>query len=985
MVFLSRSRVTHSAHFLLLNFRDEHKYHRKKGIMRHMNKADKLRKWTLVKRRFRSLRHRRIRPALEMLEQRVTPSVGGGWISSTQSGQSGDGMFGQYYANSTLSGTPSFTRWDDRIDFSQPGSSSGPAGSPDPAFSAVGPNNWSAQWTGTLTPNFSQTYTFQINSAGDGVRLWVTPIGHQEGNPIINDWTSHGPTTDTASMTLYAGKEYNVELQYSQTTGSVQQVDLQWSSPSTPLEDIEPVTPVGLNIDGEDALFANMVNGGTRAYWWAAGNTSVTVPTDSNVWPETDAEIFLGEGDTATEAGGSYLVQFTGMATVSDWPQNVDWWVNGTDLHSGTLQAGQGYKPATNTTTATMVVSPGANAGFYMTFTNTSRNSNPPQDITAISDPGDVVTVTVPSVHGFAQNQEVTVTGFTGSAAKYKGTFVITSVNIKNNTFTYTDTNSYTGLPTNVSGGTALVNPQNGITNLYVMQPTTLGGNTPSPIGTLFTPSALSMAAQYTVLRLVGLEGTNGNLTSDWADRTLPSDNLWSAYTFNSESGVDTGVANVDPFAGVPWEVQVALANEIGKDVYINIPSNASLSYITNLADLFAYGSNGVTPYTSVQADPVWAPLNSNLKVYIEFSNETWNSVFVQATTRNDGWVNQLSQRALYDYLTDNKNDPLYPGGGSNGYNDGAILADYPKGNGSNDSAFLSTYNAHPAAPADGGSPMYFSNSGSISGYSLGQAWVGLRDVQISNAFKTAFGETGVNAVDTSSRVRPLFEWQYGGNWSDALGFIQTVYGSQHPVSYYLYGGGGGWYVDNTAGGFSDVSFTNPAFAAGLTGWSVSGSAGEVANGSAMGNPDAPPLFSAIAVTNGATELGHTVTITTSSQHYFTIGQSVTVSGVTVGGYDGTFTITAVTPTTFTYQDPATGLVNSGDGTVSGTSGSRADGISTTRRQRQPKHHVQRRLCRYHTLRNANRAVQLVHRPHDYPYPHQRRPDDQQRPTHTRK
>ncbi len=46
------------------------------------------------------------------------------------------------------------------------------------------------------------------------------------------------------------GKEYNVELQYSQTTGSAQQVDLQWSSPSTPLEDIEPVTPVGLNIDG---------------------------------------------------------------------------------------------------------------------------------------------------------------------------------------------------------------------------------------------------------------------------------------------------------------------------------------------------------------------------------------------------------------------------------------------------------------------------------------------------------------------------------------------------------------------------------------------------------------------------------------------------------------------------------------------------------------------------------------------------------------
>ena len=69
--------------------------------------------------------------------------------------------------------------------------------------------------------------------------------------------------------------------------------------------------------------------------------------------------------------------------------------------------------------------------------------------------------------------------------------------------------------------------------------------------------------------------------------------------------------------------------------------------------------------------------------------------------------------------------------------------------------------------------------------------------MQISNAFKTAFGETNVNAVDTDSRVRPLFEWQYGGNWTGALGFIRRCYGSQHPVSYYLYGGGGGWYADN--------------------------------------------------------------------------------------------------------------------------------------------------------------------------------------------
>ena len=83
----------------------------------------------------------------------------------------------------------------------------------------------------------------------------------------------------------------------------------------------------------------------------------------------------------------------------------------------------------------------------------------------------------------------------------------------------------------------------------------------------------------------------------------------------------------------------MALANETGKDLYINIPLMPRIAYIDNLADLFAFGSDGVTPYTSPQANPVWAPLNSNLKVYIEFSNEIWNWGFTQAGTGGNGWM----------------------------------------------------------------------------------------------------------------------------------------------------------------------------------------------------------------------------------------------------------------------------------------------------------------------------------------------------------
>jgi hypothetical protein len=110
------------------------------------------------------------------------------------------------------------------------------------------------------------------------------------------------------------------------------------------------------------------------------------------------------------------------------------------------------------------------------------------------------------------------------------------------------------------------------------------------------------------------------------------------------------------------------------------------------------------------------------------------------------------------------------------------------------------------------------------------------------------------------------------------------------------------------------VSFANPAFANGLTGWTSSGSAGVAANGSSLGNPNAPPLFAAITVTNGATESGNTVTITTSAPHYFGVGKNVQVSGVHASGYNGLFKVTSVTSTTFTYTNSTTGLANSGGG-----------------------------------------------------------------------
>src|SRR5262249_10254839 len=57
--------------------------------------------------------------------------------------------------------------------------------------------------------------------------------------------------------------------------------------------------------------------------------------------------------------------------------------------------------------------------------------------------------------------------------------------------------------------------------------------------------------------------------------------------------------------------------------------------------------------------------------------------------------------------------------------------------------------------------------------------------------------------------------------------------------------------------------------------------------------------------------------ITTTAPHNLAVGNSVTIAGVGVGGYNGIFTVTAVpSPTTFQYTAASSLLANSGRGTA---------------------------------------------------------------------
>lgn len=90
--------------------------------------------------------------------------------------------------------------------------------------SAVNADNFVVKWTGTVQAEEGGVYRFQTLS-DDGVRVTVN------GQQLINNWTAHGPTTDTsAAITLEAGKRYTIVIDYYEQTGGAV-MRLSWQKP----------------------------------------------------------------------------------------------------------------------------------------------------------------------------------------------------------------------------------------------------------------------------------------------------------------------------------------------------------------------------------------------------------------------------------------------------------------------------------------------------------------------------------------------------------------------------------------------------------------------------------------------------------------------------------------------------------------------------------------------------------------------------------
>ncbi len=173
----------------------------------------------------------------------------------------GTGLTGAYYAGQagTMTNTPTLVRVDPLIDFNWS------AAGPDPS---VGQQNFTVAWTGSVQPQFDETYTF-YGTADDGIRLRVN------GQEIFDGWVEEATTTYQGSIALKAGQLYNLELDYFQGCCAAV-VELRWSSPSTPLADV-PTTQLYPHTNPPPVVAISAPTNGTTL----TGGSSVTLTAEA--------------------------------------------------------------------------------------------------------------------------------------------------------------------------------------------------------------------------------------------------------------------------------------------------------------------------------------------------------------------------------------------------------------------------------------------------------------------------------------------------------------------------------------------------------------------------------------------------------------------------------------------------------------------------------------------------------------------------------
>lgn len=288
---------------------------------------------------------------------------------------------------------------------------------------------------------------------------------------------------------------------------------------------------------------------------------------------------------------------------------------------------------------------------------------------------------------------------------------------------------------------TAASTTADGVSEMHLWRP-----GYPTDGSALFSNEFIAAMKKFHLIRGMDFVSANSNGEQNWSDRSPAK---W----------LGTPATN----KGHPWELLVQLANATGNDLWLNIPVKASDDYLTQLAQLLRYGSDGVNPYTSTQANPVYPPLKAGIKVYLEYGNELWNS------------------------------GPGFWG-------------------------FYWTMPMAQAVMADTTHPIDHDNAINGDQYRAQRRWIAYRSASISLKFREVFGDAAM-----MNTVRPILASQVGNGQlylSEGLQWAEDFYGKvrtspanpvARKVSELWWGGGGAAYYDSSSDPNFDVATTSAA------------------------------------------------------------------------------------------------------------------------------------------------------------------------------
>ncbi|MEW5798328.1 MAG: glycoside hydrolase family 3 C-terminal domain-containing protein [Bacteroidota bacterium] len=126
-----------------------------------------------------------------------------------------NGIQAEYFDNKELKGEPKVRRIDSQISFKW--------GNDLPA-EGIGADNYSVRWTTKLKPAVSGTYELTA-ATDDGVRLYL------DGKLLIDHWNDHAVEARMATVTLNAGKMYDLTMEFYENGGDAIAL-LGWTKPN---------------------------------------------------------------------------------------------------------------------------------------------------------------------------------------------------------------------------------------------------------------------------------------------------------------------------------------------------------------------------------------------------------------------------------------------------------------------------------------------------------------------------------------------------------------------------------------------------------------------------------------------------------------------------------------------------------------------------------------------------------------------------------